>query len=74
MIDDILNDLVDGIAITNVNLVEAYVGARLLGQLLRGSVTSFLLDVKDSYALNANFAEGLRHVETKATTTTVDIC
>ena len=68
---DILNSLLDGSFVTDVDLVETDINAGLSGELLGGFFSKLLLDIEDGNALDANLREGLSHVVPKATTAAV---
>lgn len=68
---DILNSLLNGSLVTDVDLVEADVNASLSRELLGRLLAEFLLNIEDGNALDANFREGLSHVVTKSTAAAV---
>ena len=65
---DILNGLLDGGLITDVDLVEADVDTGLGRELLGRLFTKFLLDIEDGNALDANLRESLCHIVAQSTT------
>lgn len=71
VIGDILDSLVNGIGVTDVDPVETHVDAGLLRQLAGRLVTKLLLDVQNGNALDADFRKGLSHVVSKSASTTV---
>jgi hypothetical protein len=68
---DILNSLLDGSFVTNVDLVEADIDTSLGGELLGRFLSKVLLNVEDGNALDANFREGLSHVVAESATAAV---
>jgi hypothetical protein len=68
---DILNSLLDGSFVTDVDLVEANVDTSLSGELLGRLLSQLLLDIEYGNALDADFRESLGHVVTESTTATV---
>lgn len=63
---DILNSLLDGSFVTDVDLVEANIDTSLSRELLGRLLAEFLLNIKDGDALDTNFREGLSHVVTES--------
>jgi hypothetical protein len=68
---DILNSLLNGSLVTDVDLVEADVDTSLSGELLGRLLAKLLLDIEDGNALDADLRESLGHVVTKSTTAAV---
>lgn len=68
---NVLNSLLDGSLVTDVNLVEANIDTGLSRELLGRLLAKLLLNIEDGNALDTNFREGLSHVVTESATTTV---
>jgi hypothetical protein len=69
---DVLNSLLNGSFVTDVDLVEANVDTSLSGELLGRLLSEILLNIEDGNALDADFREGLSHVVTESTTAAVN--
>jgi hypothetical protein len=69
---DILNSLLDGSFVTNVDLVEADIDTSLSGELLSRLLAQLLLNVEDGNALDTDFRESLSHVVAESTTAAVN--
>lgn len=67
----VLDGVLNGSTVTDVNLVEANVDAGLFGELPGSQVASLLLDVEDGNTANTDFGKSLSHVESQTTSTTV---
>ena len=67
VVGDILDGLLNGRSVTDVDLVEADVDTSLGRELLGRLFSKFLLDIKDGNALDANLRESLSHVVTQST-------
>jgi len=68
---NVLNSLLDGSLVTDVDLVEADIDTGLSRELLGRLLAKLLLNIEDGNALDTNFREGLSHVVTESATTTV---
>ena len=69
---NILDSLLNGSLVTDVDLVEADVDTSLSGEVLSGLLAELLLNIKDGNALDANLREGLSHVVTESAATAVN--
>jgi hypothetical protein len=69
---DVLDGLLNGGLVTNVDLVEANIDTGLSRELLGRLLAKFLLNVEDGNALDTDFREGLSHVVTESTAATVN--
>ena len=68
---DILNSLLNGGFVTDVDLVEANIDTSLSRELLSRLLAKLLLNIEDGNALYTNFREGLSHVVTESTAAAV---
>ena len=65
---DIMDSLLDGGLITNIDLVEANVDTSLGRELTGRLLTQFLLNVEDGNALDTDLRESLSHAVTQSAT------
>lgn len=54
MVDDVLDCLTDGLAVTHIDTVESHVDAGLLAELLGSLVSELLLDIEDGDTADAD--------------------
>jgi hypothetical protein len=63
---DIVDSLLNGSLIANIDLVKANIDTSLGGELAGRLLTQLLLNVEDGNALDANLRKGLSHVVTQS--------
>ena len=66
---DVLNGVLNGTGVTDIDLVEAHINASLLVQNLSRLLSELLLDIHNGNAGDTDLCQSLGHVVSKTTST-----